>query len=236
MNLAELFAANTSFDDDLVRNIPGIRRSQHLFDDLATDPADWAVAMAAEARERIPTATAIITRPFDYGSVISYSFDSSHWQATRYSDGTSYGVWYGALEVETTVYETAHHWRRFLLDSYGELDRTIVSDRRVCDVHCRALLIDLRGRQVQVPELVRRDSYAFTHQVGRFAHEHDLAGLLVPSARSEGVNAAILRADRLSNVREKQFLGYRINLARDTFVAERTRGKAWLAFAPSTLA
>jgi hypothetical protein len=236
MSLAELFAANTAFDDDLVRNIPGIRRSQHLFDDLASDPADWAVAMAAEARERIPTATAIITRPFDYGSVISYSFDSAHWQATRYSDGTSYGVWYGALEVATTVYETAHHWRRFLLDSYGELDRTIVSDRRVCDVHCSALLIDLRGRQAQVPELVHRASYTFTHQVGRFAHEHDLAGLLAPSARCDGVNAAILRADRLSNVREKQFLGYRINLARDTFVAERTRGKTWLAFAPSALA
>jgi hypothetical protein len=50
------------------------------------------------------------------------------------------------------------------------------------------------------------------------------------------VNAAILRADRLSIVREKLFLSYRINLARDTFVAERTRGKAWLALAPSTLA
>ena len=128
--LQELFAANTAFNGDLVRNIPGIRRSQNLFDDLAPDPADWAVAMAAEGQERIPTATAIVTRPFDYGSVITYSFDSAHWQSTRYSDGTRYGVWYGSLELQTTVYETAHHWRRFLLDSYADLDRTIVSDRR----------------------------------------------------------------------------------------------------------
>src|SRR5512134_55425 len=231
----DLFAANTAFDGDLVRNIPGIRRSQNLFDDLATSPSDWAVAMAAEGQERIPTPTAIVTRPFDYGSVISYSFESAHWQSTRYSDGTRYGVWYGSLELETTVYETAHHWRRFLLDSYGDLDRTIVSDRRVCDVHCSALLIDLRGKHAQYPDLVRRDSYDFTHQVGRYAHEQDLSGLLVQSARCAGINAAILRADRLSNVREKLFLTYRINVVRDSFVAERARGRMWLSLKPSSL-
>jgi hypothetical protein len=233
--LEELFAANTAFNGDLVRNIPGIRRSQNLFDDLASDPSDWAVAIAAEGQERIPTQTAIVTRPFDYGSVISYSFDSAHWQSTRYSDGTRYGVWYGSPELETTVYETAHHWRRFLLDSYGDLDRTIVSDRRVCDVHCSALLIDLRGKHSQYPDLVRRDSYAFTHQVGRYAHEQDLSGLLVQSARCDGINAAILRADRLSNVREKLFLNYKINVVRDSFVAERTRGRTWLSLKPSSL-
>ena len=231
----DLFAANTAFDGDLVRNIPGIRRSQNLFDDLASSPSDWAVAMAAEGQERIPTQTAIVTRPFDYGSVISYSFESAHWQSTRYSDGARYGVWYGSLELETTVYETAHHWRRFLLDSYGDLDRTIVSDRRVCDVHCSALLIDLRGKHAQYPDLVRRDSYDFTHQVGRYAHEQDLSGLLVQSARCDGINAAILRADRLSNVREKLFLTYRINVVRDSFFAERTRGRAWLSLKPSLL-
>jgi len=232
----DLFAANTAFDGDLVRNIPGIRRSQNLFDDLASSPSDWAVAMAAEGQERIPTQTAIVTRPFDYGSVISYSFESAHWQSTRYSDGARYGVWYGSLELETTVYETAHHWRRFLLDSYGDLDRTIISDRRVCDVHCSALLIDLRGKHAQYPDLVRRDSYDFTHQVGRYAHEQDLSGLLVLSARCDGINAAILRADRLSNVREKLFLTYRINVVRDSFVAERARGRAWLSLKPSLLA
>ena len=53
--------------------------SQSLFDDLSPDPADWAIAIAAEGAERIPTAAALISRPFDYGTVISYSFDSAHW-------------------------------------------------------------------------------------------------------------------------------------------------------------
>ena len=77
---SDLLSANAEFHGDLVRNIPGIRRSQNLFDDLSANPADWAVAMAAEESGRIPTAAALATRPFDYGNVISYSFDASHWR------------------------------------------------------------------------------------------------------------------------------------------------------------
>lgn len=232
---ADLFAANVDFRDDLVRNIPGIRKSQHLFDDLSTDPADWAIAIAAEGAERIPTAAALISRPFDYGTVISYSFDSTHWQATRYSDGTTYGVWYGSLDVETTVYETAWHWYRFVTDSYPAEDREIVTERRVFDVRCDALLIDLRGKHAAYPDLVSRTSYAFTQQIGRYVHEQGLNGLLAPSARRAGVNAAIFKPERLSNVRDRTFLTYRLNAVRDTFVAERTPGRKWIRLAPSSL-
>ena len=232
---ADLFAANADFHDDLVRNIPGIRKSQSLFDDLSPDPEDWAIAIAAEGAERIPTAAALISRPFDYGTVISYSFDSAHWQATRYSDGATYGVWYGSLDVETTVYETAWHWYRFVTDSYPAEDREIVTERRVFDVRCDALLIDLRGKETVYPDLVSRESYAFTHQIGRYAYEQGLNGLLAPSARRDGVNAAIFKQERLSNVRDRTFLTYRLNAARDTFVAERTPGRKWIRLAPSSL-
>ena len=128
---ADLFSANVDFRDDLVRNIPGIRESQHLFDDLSPAPADWDIAIVAEGAQGIPTPAALITRPFDYGSVISYTFDSSHWQTTRFSNGSLYGVWYGALAVETTVYETAWHWYRFVLDSFAGSGTTILAAERV---------------------------------------------------------------------------------------------------------
>ena len=80
---ADLLSANVDFHADVVRNIPGIRESQNLFDDLSPDPADWGIAIAAEDAERLPSIAALITRPFDYGSVVSYTFDSAHWQATR---------------------------------------------------------------------------------------------------------------------------------------------------------
>jgi len=232
---ADLFAANIDFRGDLVRNIPGIRQSQNLFDDLSEDSVDWTVAIAAEGAERLPTAAALITRPFDYGTVITYTFDSSHWHATRFSDGTSYGVWYGSMEIETTVFETAWHWCQFVLDSFAGEDREIMSERRVFDVRCDALLIDVRGRQTVYPDLLSRTSYAFTHQVGRYVHEQSMNGLLVQSARCDGTNAAVFRGERLSNVRDRTFLNYRFNAARDAFVAERTPRKTWLEFAPSTL-
>lgn len=233
--LAELFAANCDFHGDLVRNIPGIRNSQHLFDDLSAEPADWQLAIAAEGAERIPTDAALISRPFDYGTVVSYSFDAAHWQQTRFSDGTSYGVWYGALEVETTVYETAWHWYRFLADSFPNEDREITTDRRVFAVRCDALLIDMRGKEVDHPGLVSRSSYALTHEIGRYAHAQGLNGLLVRSARCDGVNVPVFRRERLSNVRDRAFLTYRLNAARDTFVAEKTPRRKWLKFSPSAL-
>lgn len=231
----DLFSANVDFRDDLVRNIPGIRASQNLFDDLSPDPADWQIAIAAEGAERIPTAAAPITRPFDYGSVISYTFDSAHWQATRFSDGSHYGVWYGSMDIQTTVFETAWHWYRFVLDSFAGEDREITTERRVFDVRCAALLIDLRGRQGKYPGLISRTSYTFTQQVGRYVHEQELNGLLVRSARCDGTNAAVFKPERLSNVRDKAFLTYRLNPVGDTFVAERTPGRRWLSLTPSGL-
>ena len=232
---ADLVGTNVDFHGDLARNIPGIRTSQHLFDDLSDEPADWDVAIAAEASERPPTPAALITRPFDYGTVISYTFDSAHWQATRFSEGTRYGVWYGSLAIETTVYETAWHWYRFVLDSFADLDREIVTERRVFDVRCDALLIDLRGKEARHPALVDRRSYAFTQALGRYLQAQDQNGLLVRSARCDGINAALFKASRLSTPRHRAWLTYRLNASRDRFVAERTRGRKWMALAPSSL-
>ena len=234
---ADVLAVNIDFHDDLVRNIPGIRQSQNLFDDLSSDVDDWELAVAAESADSAPTPAALITRPFEYGTVVTYSFESGHWTQTRFSDGHSYGVWYGALELETTVYETAWHWSRFILDSFAAEDRQIVTDRRVFNVRCDALLVDLRGKQVTYPDLVNRTSYAFTHQVGRYAHDQGLNGLLYQSARCPGpaTSAALLRAERLSNVRDRAFLTYRFNPARDALLAERTLGRIWMEITPSTL-
>ena len=232
---ADLLAANIDFHGDLVRNIPGIRESQNLFDDLSSDSTDWDIAIAAEGAERIPTAAALITRPFDYGTVISYTFDTSHWHVTRFSDGATYGLWYGSMEIETTVFETAWHWYQFVLDSFPAEDREIISERRLFDVGCDALLIDLRGKESAYPDLVSRTSYAFTHQVGRYVHDQDLNGLLTRSARCDGTNAVVFKAERLSNVRDRRFLTYRLNVARDTFVAERAPRRKWLELTPSAL-
>ena len=210
---------------DLVRNIKGIRLSQDLFDDLAQDAADRDVAIAAESATRIPSPAPLITRPFDYGTVITYPFVPQNWHATRYSDGMRYGVWYGALELETTVRETLYHWHRFLADSFL-LDREIVGERRVFEVRCEAILIDLRD--AKEPRLVERNDYRFTQQLGAYLSQRAQSGLLAPSARGPGTAAALLRPEALSEVRDLCYLTYRMNPTRDIAAVERTPGETWL--------
>ena len=66
-------------------------------------------------------------------------------------------------------------------------------------------------------------------------HDQGLNGLLVASARCDGVHAAIFRPDRLSDVSGRAFLTFRLNARRDKFVAQRTPGRKWITFAPRSL-
>ena len=159
----------------------------------------------------------------------------SNWQATRFADGLAYGVWYGSLDLETTVYETAYHWHRFVTDSFAAENREIVGERRVLDVRCDAILIDLRGKEKRSPALVDRRDYAYTQGLGRYLKSQSQNGLLVRSARSQGDNAALLRAEVLSRVRERCFLTYRMNPRLDEIAVERTVGRQWLKIRPSAL-
>jgi len=206
---------------DVLRNIKGIFESQNLFDDLADHEFDFQAAVEASSLGGAKGASPLITRPFDYGSVISYSFDASNWQATRFSDGKAYGVWYGSLELETTIHETVYHWRRFVLDSYPDLDREITGERRVFTVACSGLLIDLVGKEAAHPELVSRASYGFCQALGAFLVEQGQNGLQVQSARHDGVNVAVFRPERLSNVRDHCYLVYTMRPTGDAVRIER---------------
>ena len=72
--------------------------------------------------------------------------------------------------------------------------------------------------------------------LGGTLREQGQNGLLVKSARCEGTNGAVFNQQRLSDVRDKLMLTYRINPARDSAIVEREVGVTWLRIAPSTLA
>lgn len=231
----KLIDSAVDYHGDLARNIKTIRDAQALFDDLSSDAADWQVAIAAEAQEYRVSPAPLITRPFDYGVVITYPFVPQHWQQTRFSDGLRYGVWYGSLDMATTVYESIYHWRRFIGDSFPGEDRTIRGERRVFDVRCDAIMVDLRGKEKQVPQLVDRHSYAYTHGLGRYLHEQGQNGIFLQSARTDGTNAAVFRASALSSVRDRCYLTYVTNPTRDEVIVQRDTAETWLEVRPSTL-
>ena len=233
--LADFCRRTVAYDDSLVRNIKSIRVSQDLYDDLAAGPEDTRIAIAAEGRLRVPSANPFVTRPFDYGTVITYSFDSAHWQASRFSDAKQYGVWYGSLDVRTTVFETVYHWHNFLMDSFADVKEDIIGERRVFDVRCDAILVDLRGCEKEAPQLIERKSYAFTQTLGRYLVHQQQNGALFPSARCKGVNATVFHAARLSNARDKTYLTYRYNPKSGRVKVERAPGHPWLTIIPTDL-
>ena len=209
------FAELCSIDyhGDWLRNIVSLRESQDLFDDLSDRPDDWQTAIAAEAAAKPADFgdTPIINRPFEqarYCAAIRYPFEN--WACSRYSDG-KFGVWYGADSLETSIFETTHHWLRFLRDA-GLLphDGPIVAERRVFQVQCDGLLLDLRPKLSDYPQLSERGQYHFTQQIGRRLHREGHPGLITRSAHCAGDISAIFTPRILSKPRDHCYLDYRL--------------------------
>ena len=225
-----LFDRTADFNGLPYRNITTLRKSEDLFDDLTGgDAAASTIAAEAEMRVKDPSALRepkIIQRGFHYTrSIIDYPFKIEPYLSTRFGDGT-YGVWYGSLEMKTTVFETCFHMIRAELAVEG-LEEMIVRERAVYQVKCRAILIDLRGKQASFPKLVA-DDYGFTHQIGRRMNQEGHPGLLAPSARCNGANIIILNPDVLSDPRLHCYLTYYFEPQKKQIKVERTVGRTWL--------
>ena len=226
-----LFAqlALSDIHKDVARNIVSLLQSQDLFDDLTDDPAEWLLAQKVEDEIKPPpyrSSTPIIDRPFEdaeWFSAIIWPF--KQWQASRFSDGT-YGVWYGSDSIETTVYESAHHWYRGLLSDAGFDRMTVIAERKVYSVSCNAALLDFRKAADDHPDLLHPSNYAFCQSVGARIHREGHPGLLTQSVRRPaGENMAIFNADVLSNPRQNCQLTYR--LENDQILVERQPGVVW---------
>jgi hypothetical protein len=225
-----LFDKTVDFNGQPYRNITTLRESEDLFDDLtAGDAAASAIAAEAEMRVKahpVVREPQIIHRGLHYTrSIIDYPFKNEPCLFTRFGDGT-YGVWYGSLEMKTTVYETCFHMIRAERAVEG-LNEVVVRERAVYRVKCSAILIDLRGKQASFPKLVA-DDYGFTHQIGQRMNHEGHPGLLAPSARYEGTNVVVFNPDVLSDPRLHCYLTYFFDPHTLEIKVERTVGRTWL--------
>ncbi|MEO8409556.1 MAG: RES family NAD+ phosphorylase [Propionivibrio sp.] len=219
--------------DDLLRNIVSLRVSQDLFDDLSDDANDWHSAINLELSTKpsfFASPQPIIDRPYEealWNDAINYPF--KHWQRSRYSDG-SFGVWYGADTVDTTVFETAYHWRQGFLRDAGLTspgDTGIRIERTVYRVRCDAALVDLRPVVDRVPALIAPHDYTLTQQVGARLHREGHPGLVTRSARCSGDVYPVLNPVLLSLPRQLCHLTYATTASGVT--VEREPGVVWFA-------
>ncbi len=215
---------------DLMRNIVSLRVSQDLFDDLSDRPADWDAAIALEVATKPPAFTSaqpVLHRPFEearWNDAIHYPF--RHWMRSRYSDG-SFGVWYGADSVKTTVHETVHHWVHGLIRDAGFEHEPVVAERKVYAVTCRAVLLDFRDAVRTHPELLDPDDTRAARAVGARLQREGHPGLMIPSVRHPaGLNHVLFTPTVLSDVRLNCQLSYRLEGGRVR--VEKRPGTAWL--------
>jgi len=215
---------------DLRRNIVSLRESRNLFDDLSSDPAEQVLAQQVESavkplQYRSPTPA--IHRPFEeaeWFNAIGWPFQ--HWQSSRYSDG-SFGVWYGADSVLASVHETAYHWYHGLLrDAEGFAREPVAIERKVYNVACDALILDLCPRVGEFPALLHKTDYAFTQLVGARLQHEGHPGLVAPSVRyPDGLNYVVFNHAVLSSPRVNCMLTYR--LRGEHILVEKRPGTTW---------
>lgn len=228
----QLFAHLTLTDvhRDVIRNIVSISSSQVLFDDLSSDPAEWALAQQVEDEVKPPpyqSRTPVIHRPFEdaeWFNAIGWPF--KHWQASRFTDG-SFGVWYGCDTAETSVYETAYHWFKGFLADAGFQNEKVIGERKLYQVACDAALVDLRPLTETHSGLMHKTDYGTTQSVGARLHREGHPGLITTSVRlATGQNFVILNPKVLSRPRNHCQLSYRLEDHR--IVVEKQAGVAWM--------
>lgn len=222
---------------DVARNIVSLGESQDLFDDLTQDSSEWLLAHRVEEEVKPPpyrSRTPIIDRPFEdaeWFSAITWPFEN--WRSSRFSDG-SYGVWYGADSVETTVYESVFHWFKGLLGDAGFEHAGVIAERKVYKVACAAALLDFRKLVDTQTDLLHRTDYTLCQSVGARLHREGHPGLLMQSVRRlDGENVAIFNPVVLSNPRHYCQLMYR--LEETQVVVEKSPGKAWITIPLASL-
>mgnify|MGYP000005626521 CR=1 FL=1 len=219
---------------DLVRNIVSIRSSQDLFDDLSNDPAHWVAAQHTEMQFKPPhysNHSPVVNRPFEeaeWASAIQWPFNN--WQKSRFSNGT-FGVWYGASTLETTVHETVHHWYHGLLSAAGFENETVVAERKLYNVACHAGLLDLRPLATRFSDLLHDTDYSAAQALGARLHREGHPGLISPSVRDpSGESFVVLTPAVLSKPRAICYLTYR--LERGHVVIEREPGQPLMEITP----
>jgi len=182
--MTELLDTLLPFDDAVLRNRVGVNLAIEPFDDLSDLPSDWDEANKIITQVNLSRLSDSELHFYAIGKI----FSRENWKKTRFGDG-SFPIWYGSLDVETTFFETAFHWRRTLLTDAGFLNKPgpIYMARTVFKTMCTSTLIDFRKKAQDFPELIHQDvnQYTITQNLGLKLHREGFPGFLTLSARKQ---------------------------------------------------
>lgn len=181
----------TNYKGEVYRNIFTLLE-QNIFDDVCDHKAAAVVGGLVQATSGIDHQKPQIHRAFQYGKIeddeILSVFQRQNWREGRFGDGKEYGVWYGAEDQVTSVYEIC--WGQLYrlaednIFKYGEIYTT---DRKMYKAQIgTSQAADLLGDKEFLPALVHSTDYAFCQALGKKLIQENYKMLRTPSARRRG--------------------------------------------------
>jgi hypothetical protein len=195
------------------RVIPSRYPTIHLFERVA-DPADWEALYWIESltnprlRDEVGDIELVPREERAFGpggSVIMAPFTHLDAAGSRFADGT-FGAFYAALELATSIAETCFHREIFLR---ATRERPLELDMRSYLADVAAAFHDIRGKRPQMSDIYDPDSYISSQLLGRQLKLSGSNGVVYDSVRHPGGQCvAVYRPRLIQNLRQGVHLRY----------------------------
>jgi len=195
------------------RVIPTRYPSEKLLDRVV-DPSDMALVEELDAltstRLRLERGELNYLQPGEKatgpgGRYIMASFSYSLFNKSRFSDG-SFGVFYGAKDLQTAVAETVFHRQEFMR---ATSESPMMLSMRALDTCLSGKLDDIRHLRHKRSNLYSLNSYIHSQAFGRDLWEKGSGGILYESVRHpKGECVAVFKPSLLSHCHDERALVY----------------------------
>ncbi|MCI5073199.1 RES family NAD+ phosphorylase [bacterium] len=185
------FSVISAWEGDSYRNITTCFPSQDLLDDLNLDESDKAVVQYWENKtSNIDHSISQVNRVFQYGDTTSTLaiFDQIQWNIGRFNTA-DFGVWYGALEAETSEIEALHWFYQHEKERLPQAKTDIHRDRKMFKAKIKTgKAIDLRTKKEIDQKQLIGENYGYTQNLAKVARASGVELFFTPSARNLGGN------------------------------------------------
>ncbi len=195
------------------RVIPSRYPTIHLFERVS-DPADWEALYWIESltnpriRDEVGEIELVPREDRAFGpggTVIMAPFTHLDPAGSRFADGT-FGAFYAAAQMATSVAETCFHREVFLRATRQE---PIEVDMRCYLADVVARFQDIRGKRGSMPDIYDPDSYISSQVLGRELKLGGSNGIVYDSVRHPGGEClAVYKPRLIQNLRQGVHLRY----------------------------
>ena len=198
-----------SDDIDCFRNIATCDPSQNLYDDII-DEEDYEILQYIDnISSGIDHSKPKSGRFIQYGNIHNslLCFDEKFWSWGRFGN-RHFGVWYGALEEETSIKEALFHRPEIDKNDKINANSPIIQARRLFKASLKPnRFSDLRPYVNEYPLLISKKNYSFCQKLGSYAIKKKIDLYFTQSVRNKnGTCAPVFNEKIISDKPIKTYL------------------------------